>query len=70
MNKFNANRVILARGISAAAMAAALTVAAPAFAQTTSSLRGHVDGAGAGTTITITDNNTGQKVTATTDAKG
>jgi outer membrane receptor protein involved in Fe transport len=70
VNKFNANRVILARGISAAAMAAALTVAAPAFAQTTSSLRGHVDGAGAGTTITITDNNTGQKVTATTDAKG
>lgn len=70
MKKFNANRVVLARGISAVAMAAALTVAAPAFAQTTSSLRGHVDGATAGTTLTLTDNNTGQKVTATTDANG
>jgi len=70
VKKFNANRVVLARGISAAALAAALTVAAPAMAQTTSSLRGHVDGAAAGTTITLTDNNTGQKVTATTDASG
>lgn len=70
MKKLDAKRVVMARGISAAALAAALTVAAPAMAQTTSSLRGHVDGAAAGTTITITDNNTGQKVTATTDANG
>lgn len=70
MKKLDAKRVVLARGISAAALAAALTVAAPAMAQTSSSLRGHVDGAAAGTTITITDNNTGQKVTATTDANG
>ncbi|MDG2535347.1 TonB-dependent receptor [Sphingomonas sp. HITSZ_GF] len=70
MKKLDAKRVVLARGISAAALAAALTVAAPAMAQTSSSLRGHVDGATAGTTITITDNNTGQKVTATTDANG
>lgn len=70
MTKFNDKRAILTRGISAAALAAALGFAAPAYAQTTSSLRGHVEGAAAGTTLTITDTNTGQKVTATVDANG
>jgi hypothetical protein len=63
-------RMNIARGISAAALAAALTIGTAASAQTTSSLRGHVEGAAAGTAITLTDTNTGQKVTATVDANG
>lgn len=70
MTKFNANRVFLARGVSAAALAAALTLAAPALAQTNSSLRGHVEGAAAGTTVTITDTYTGRTVTAKVDENG
>ncbi|MES2445204.1 MAG: TonB-dependent receptor [Pseudomonadota bacterium] len=63
-------RANLARGISAAALAAALTVAAPAWAQTVSTLQGHIDGAAAGTTVTATDTTTGRSVTATVDANG
>jgi hypothetical protein len=63
-------RMNLVRGISAAALAAALTVGAPASAQTTSSLRGHVEGAAADTVITLTDTRTGQSVSAKVDAEG
>lgn len=70
MKKSNVMRANLSRGISAAALAAALTMAAPAWAQTTSTLQGHVDGAAAGTTVTATDTLTGRSVTATTDANG
>jgi hypothetical protein len=52
----------LGRGISAAALAAALTIAAPAMAQTVSTIRG--EGATAGSTVTVTDTNTGRSVTA------
>lgn len=70
MRDFRRKRSILARGVSAGAFAAALMVSTPVLAQTTSALRGHVEGASAGTTITLTDNNTGQTVTATVDANG
>jgi len=63
-------RMNLVRGISAAALAAALTVGTPASAQTTSALRGHVEGAAADTVITLTDTRTGQSVTAKVDAEG
>jgi outer membrane receptor protein involved in Fe transport len=70
VKKFNDNRANLARGISAAAMAVALTVAAPAYAQTTSTLQGHVEGASAGATVTVTDTTTGRSVTVPVDANG
>jgi hypothetical protein len=70
VKKSNVLRANLARGISAAALAAALTMAAPAWAQTTSTLQGHVDGASAGTTVTATDTITGRSATGTTDANG
>src|ERR1044072_7046088 len=60
----------LARVISAAALAAALTVAAPAWAQTTSTLQGHVAGPSAGSAVTRPDTLTGRTVTTTTDASG
>ena len=52
------------------AIAAALTIATPAYAQTTSTVRGHVEGASAGSTVTVTDLNTGHTDTAKTDASG
>ncbi|MES2044431.1 MAG: TonB-dependent receptor [Pseudomonadota bacterium] len=48
----------------------ALILAMPAAAQTTSTVRGHVDGAAAGATVTITDTNTGHQDTAKVDANG
>jgi hypothetical protein len=48
----------------------ALIFAAPAAAQTTSTVRGHVDGAAAGATVTLTDVNTGHQDTAKVDANG
>lgn len=63
------NRVRLGRGISAAALAVALVVSTPAFAQATSTLRGHVDGA-AGTAVVITDLTTGQVINSRTNAAG
>jgi hypothetical protein len=63
-------RANLARGISGAALAAALVIGAPAQAQTASSLRGHVEGVSAGAVVTATDSNTGQAVTGTVNAKG
>jgi len=61
----------LANGISAFAVAAALIVATPAYAQSeTATLQGHVEGASAGTQVTATDNNTGRKVAGTVDAAG
>lgn len=48
----------------------ALILAVPAAAQTTSTVRGHVDGAAAGTAVTITDTNTGHQDTTKVDANG
>lgn len=50
--------------------AGALILATPAAAQTTSTVRGHVDGAAAGTTVTLTDTNTGHQDTVQVDAGG
>lgn len=58
----------LAAGISAAAVAAALTFASPALAQTTSGIRG--EGARPGATISATDTVTGRTVTTTVNADG
>ena len=58
----------LAAGISAAAVAAALTFATPAFAQTTSTIRG--DGGTPGATISATDTVTGRTVSTTVNADG
>jgi hypothetical protein len=60
----------LVAGISALAIASALTIATPAAAQTTSTIQGHVDGAAAGTVVTVTDTNTGHQDTAKVDANG
>jgi outer membrane receptor for ferrienterochelin and colicin len=64
------NKGQLASGISVIAIAAALTVATPAYAQTTSTVRGHVEGAAAGSTVTLTDVNTGHTDTAKVDTNG
>ena len=62
MSTFESKRQ-LANGISAFAVAAALMVASPAYAQTqTATLQGRVEGAAAGTQVVATDNNTGRKV--------
>ena len=55
---------------STVTLAACMTFAAPAYAQTTSRLQGHVDGAAAGTKVTATDTVTGRVVTATINAEG
>lgn len=57
-------------GIGASAIALAVALADPAFAQTSSGIRGHVDGAAPGATVLATDLNTGQQVTARLDAQG
>ncbi len=64
--------VIFGRGtVSVAALATAMVVASPALAQSDNgTIEGHVDGVAAGTQVTATDTNTGQKLTATTDAGG
>ncbi|HEX5182225.1 MAG TPA: hypothetical protein VFW19_03625 [Allosphingosinicella sp.] len=64
------NKSRLIAGISAFAIASALTIATPAAAQTTSTIQGHVDGAAAGTAVTVTDTNTGHQDTAKVDANG
>ena len=64
------NKSRLASGISAVAIAAALSMATPAYAQTTSTVRGHVEGASAGTIVSVTDLNTGHTDSAKTDASG
>lgn len=64
------NRARLARGISAATLAAALVISAPAFAQATATLRGHVDGVQAGTAVKVTDLTTGQVINGRTNARG
>jgi hypothetical protein len=69
VNTFNSKRA-LASGISVAAVAMALCVATPAYAQTTSTVRGHVDGAAAGASVTVTDLNTGHVDSAKLDANG
>jgi outer membrane receptor protein involved in Fe transport len=68
VKKFSDKRANLAFGISAAAMAIALTVAAPAHAQTASTLRG--EGATPGQTITVTDTVTGRSTTVTANDDG
>ena len=67
MSKFNSKRA-LASGISAAAVAAALCMATPAFAQTTASIRG--EGLTPGATVTATDTVTGRAVTTTVNPDG
>ncbi len=64
------NKSRLIAGISAFAIASALTIATPAAAQTTSTIQGHVDGAAAGAVVTVTDTNTGHQDTAKVDANG
>ncbi|MFL6765709.1 MAG: hypothetical protein ACJ8FO_10995, partial [Sphingomicrobium sp.] len=65
------NKRQLASGISVIAIAAALGISTPAYAQEqTSSLQGHIDGAAAGTPVVAVDTNTGQRVTGTVDAQG
>lgn len=62
------NKRVFVRGISVAAMAAALAVASPALAQTTGTIRG--DNAAVGSTVTVTDLVTGRSVTTTVNADG
>src|SRR4051812_18661119 len=64
------NKRRLASGISTVAIAGALCFATPALAQTTSTVRGHIDGAAAGSTVTLTDLNTGHSDIANVDAAG
>jgi outer membrane receptor protein involved in Fe transport len=67
VNTFSSKRT-LASGISVAAVAAALCMATPAQAQSTSSIRG--DHGTPGSTITAVDTVTGQKATTTVNADG
>ncbi len=64
------NKRRLTSGISVVAIAAALSFATPASAQTTSTLQGHVQGAAAGSVVTVTDLNTNHSDTTRTDANG
>ncbi|MES2095982.1 MAG: TonB-dependent receptor plug domain-containing protein [Pseudomonadota bacterium] len=48
----------------------AVMIAAPASAQTTSTIQGHVDGAADGATVVLTDVNTGHQDTVKVDANG
>jgi outer membrane receptor for ferrienterochelin and colicin len=61
------NKSRLSTGISVIAISAALTFAAPAAAQTTSTIQGH---AAAGSTVTVTDLNTGHSDTIKADSAG
>ncbi len=63
------SRLGLTLGISPIAVAA-LLVAPPALAQAAASIRGTVAGAPAGTVVTVTDTNTGQRVAGRTGANG
>ncbi|MFL6725414.1 MAG: TonB-dependent receptor domain-containing protein [Sphingomicrobium sp.] len=65
------NKRQLASGISIVAIAAALSIASPAYAQAEfGTLQGHVDGARAGTQVLAVDKHTGQQSTGTVDARG
>ena len=61
------NKRRLASGISTVAIVVSMCLATPAQAQTTSTVRGHVDGAAAGSTVTLTDLNTNRSDTAKVD---
>lgn len=63
--------VLLSRGaISVSALAMAVAIASPAYAQSdASSLQGHVDGATSGT-VTAVDTKNGQRASGTIDASG
>ncbi len=63
------SRLALTAGISPIALAA-MVVATPAMAQAVAAIRGTVAGAPAGTVVTVTDTNTGQRVSARTGANG
>ena len=61
----------LASGISTVAVVAALCIAQPAYAQSElGTIEGHVDGAKAGTRITVVDTATGQRSVGTTNEAG
>ncbi|HEY4071463.1 MAG TPA: carboxypeptidase-like regulatory domain-containing protein, partial [Sphingomicrobium sp.] len=65
------NKGRLASGISAIAIAAALTMAAPAYAQAEfGTVEGHVEGAAAGTQVVAVDKHTGQRSIGTVNANG
>ena len=70
MTDFRRKRSYLVRGISAGAFAAALMVSTSALAQTTATLQGRVEGAAAGSRVSVTDTVTGRTVTTTTRADG
>ena len=67
MVSITSNKRRLACGISTAAVAASLIFATPAAAQTTSTVQGH---AAAGSTVTVTDLNTGHSDTTRVGADG
>lgn len=61
----------LSSGISAIAIAAAIGIASPAYAQEqTGNLTGHVQGAAPGTQVVAVDTVTGQRAVGTVDAQG
>jgi outer membrane receptor protein involved in Fe transport len=64
----NSTKRHFASGISVAAVAVALSVASPAYAQTTAGLRG--EGATPGATVTATDTVTGRAATTTVNPDG
>jgi hypothetical protein len=65
------NKRQLASGISVIAIAAALSIATPAYAQAEfATLQGHVDGAAAGSQVVAVDTHTGQRSVGTVDAQG
>jgi len=68
MKAFATRRIGVLLGSSTIALAVAL--ASPAQAQSTSTVEGRVDGAAAGSIVTLTDTNTGQRDTAKVDANG
>ena len=61
---------IARHSISVSTIALSLALATPALAQTTSTLEGRVDGAAAGTVVTVTDLNTGRSDRTKVDARG
>ncbi|MFL6758785.1 TonB-dependent receptor domain-containing protein [Sphingomonas sp.] len=65
------NKRQLASGISVIAIAAALGVATPAYAQAEyGTIQGHVDGAAVGTQVIAVDTNTGQRGVGTVNQQG
>lgn len=65
------NKRRLASGISTIAIAVAICVAHPAYAQSElSTIQGHVDGAKAGTQVVAVDTANGQRSVGTVDARG